>query len=234
MRLFTLFGIRVDLHITFLLLLGFYAYLGFQSGGPSGALRAVILVTLVFACVLLHELGHCLAARQRGIGVERILLFPFGGMAQFNRIPRSAADELYITIAGPAVNFILAGLFYGLLYSGLADTLPPNLAHPLAFLAWINLLLGLFNLLPVFPMDGGRILRALLSLRLSYLRATFWAVMVGKVLAAAGFVLALVYWQNYLLAGLLVFIFIVGEQEYRWVKYAEERRLQRDPDDERP
>jgi Zn-dependent protease len=155
-----------------------------------------------------------------GIGVHRILLMPIGGMAEFDRIPRQPGRELLITLAGPAVNFAIAAVLWVLLPSQLepeSDAMTAlDFGHLL--LQW-NLLMGVFNLLPAFPMDGGRILRAMLATRLNYVRATFWAVSVGKVLCVIGFAAAAFFEPMLML--LFGFIFFVGEMEYRAVKHRE-------------
>jgi Zn-dependent protease len=155
-----------------------------------------------------------------GIGVRRILLMPIGGMAEFDSIPRQPARELWITLAGPAVNFAIAAMLWLLLPDAPvpeSDAMTAvDFGHLL--LQW-NLLMGVFNLLPAFPMDGGRILRAALATRLNYVRATSWAVGISKVLCVIGFGLA-AYFEPMLML-LFGFIFFVGEMEYRAVKRRE-------------
>jgi Zn-dependent protease len=174
-----------------------------------------------FVCVVLHELGHCLAARRYGVGVSRILLLPIGGVAEFDGMPREPRREVVISLAGPAVNFVLAAALWLVLRvlpapAPSADDLPnalPGLAGSLDFLLSWNLLMGTFNLVPAFPMDGGRVLRALLAGKMDYVRATFWAATVGKVVAVAGAVGA--YFHQPMAILLFLFVFIVGEMEYR-------------------
>jgi len=216
-NLFRVFGIQLAVHASFLLLLAYWGYEGWQEGGVMGMAWSVGLILLFFGCVILHELGHSLTARRYGVNVPRILLLPIGGMAEFDRIPRKPAQELLITIAGPAVNFLLVALLLPLAWSGLfgAEEVPAySPAGLLGQLWYANLVMGVFNLAPVFPMDGGRILRALLASRLPYLRATWWAVMVGRVLAA-GLILFALYRGNYMLAVLFTFIIAAGNAEYR-------------------
>lgn len=218
LRLFRISGIQLAVHYSFFLLLAYIAYQGWQEQTMTGLVWSVLTVIAFFACVVMHELGHSFAARRYGVGVRRILLMPIGGMAEFDSIPREPSKELVITLAGPAVNFVIAALlwwpinhlpskiffysFYGLLYQ----------------LFWANLVMGLFNLVPVFPMDGGRIFRALLAIKLPYLRATRWAANVGKVLAVAGIGVMLFWLDNWLGAALFLFILMAGEAEYRAVK----------------
>lgn len=217
-NLFRVFGIQLAVHVSFLLLLAYFCWDGWREGGTRGALWELLLVTLFFCCVVLHELGHSLTARRYGVQVPRILLMPIGGMAEFDRIPRRPKSELLITIAGPAVNFTLAAVLVPMVWTDLwSDVAVPLYGHRqmLIELALANVVMGTFNLLPVFPMDGGRILRALLATRLDYLRATYWASLSGKILAAILALVAAFYFENPVLAVLFAFIFVAGDAEYR-------------------
>lgn len=220
-----LFGIQLEIHYTFVLLLAYYAYNGYQAAGPTGALAALITISLVFVSVVLHELGHSLTALRYGIPVPRIVLLPIGGMAQMARIPKEPKKELILTINGPLVNFVLAAILWGALQClperpGLHFfTLNPIDQIRLLFM-W-NIVMGLFNLLPIFPMDGGRIFRALLAMKLPYAKATFIAATVAKVLAGLGIAYALLISHDYLLAILLTFIWVGGEAEYKQVRLME-------------
>lgn len=216
-KLFKVFGIQLAVHFSFLLLLGYYGYEGWMEGGLPALLWSVGLIVLFFVCVILHELGHSLTARRYGVQTSRILLLPIGGMAELDQIPRRPAAELLITVAGPAVNFVLVALLLPFAWHGFFSEEEVALysAGGLVIqLCAANLIMGCFNLVPVFPMDGGRILRALLAIKLPYLTATYWAVMVGRVLAVllAGWAL---YRGNYLLAALFTFIYFAGAAEYR-------------------
>lgn len=215
--MFRVFGIQLAVHASFALLLAYAAYEGWQGGGAIGAAWSTGLILLFFGCVVLHELGHSLTARRYGVQVPRILLMPIGGMAEFDRIPRRPSAELLITIAGPAVNFVLAAAlafgFWREAFLG-APMEEFGLTELGAQLLWANLIMGTFNLLPVFPMDGGRIFRALLATRVDYLRATWWAVRVGKLLALLLSAAAL-YFGYYLAGVLFIFIFFAGDAEYR-------------------
>lgn len=207
-------GIQLAVHVSFFLLLAFNAWSGWDEGGWPGLLWDSAALLAFFGCVVLHELGHSFTAMHYGIGVRRILLMPIGGMAEFDGIPREPARELLITLAGPAVNFVIAGVLWVVVPSAPGQLQEGSLAEfGLLLLNW-NLLMGTFNLLPAFPMDGGRILRALLATRLPYLRATFWAASVGKVLCVAGAV-AGAYFQAPMVILLFGFIFLAGEMEYR-------------------
>jgi Zn-dependent protease len=169
------FGIQLAVHASFGLLLAYWGYQGWQEGGVLGMAWSVGLIVLFFVCVILHELGHSLTARRYGINVPRIMLLPIGGMAEFDRIPRKPSQELLITAAGPAVNFALVALLLPLVWrdfflsEGVEAYSPAGVTVQLVY---ANFIMGLFNLVPVFPMDGGRIFRALLAMKLPYLRAT--------------------------------------------------------------
>lgn len=212
------FGIQLAVHVSFLLLLAWFAYTGWQEGGAEGMGWSLLLITAFFACVVLHELGHSLVARRYGVQVPRILLMPIGGMAEFDRIPRRPAAEFLITAAGPAVNFALVAFLLPLVWGDLwsAEPVRPHGVQDfLLHLTGANAMMALFNLLPVFPMDGGRILRALLATRLTYLRATYWASLVGRGLALVFGALAAFHLSNWLLATLFAFIYVAADAEYR-------------------
>ena len=186
-RLGSAFGIPVYLHVTFLLLLGFIALSqGIAAGSPGAALGGVFFVLAIFGCVLLHEFGHALAARRFGIATRDVTLLPIGGLARLERMPDDPRQELWVAVAGPAVNVAIAGLLgIWLFLTGAAP------AAGLGFsggsfagqLMTINLALVAFNMLPAFPMDGGRVLRALLAQRTSYVAATELAAKIGKGMA---------------------------------------------------
>jgi Zn-dependent protease len=224
-NLFRVFGIQLAVHASFLLLLAYYGYDGWVAGGVPGLLWSVGLILLFFVCVILHELGHSLTARRYGVNVSRILLLPIGGMAQFDRIPRKPSQELLITVAGPAVNFALVAILLPLVWRNFFSDLEDSSYSLLDLgtqLCAANLVMGTFNLLPVFPMDGGRIFRALLAMKLPYLRATYWAVTVGKVLAVIFAALAAFYFKNPVSCVLFLFIFWAGDAEYKQTLHREE------------
>lgn len=219
-NLFRIFGIQLAVHASFVLLLGWFGWEGWQLGGLKGMGWSMLLIVLFFACVVLHELGHSLTARRYGVRTGRILLMPIGGMAEMDRIPRKPSAELLITIAGPAVNFVLAAGLLVVMWRDLwqSSEVTEYGLKDLGFqLLVANALMGAFNLLPVFPMDGGRIFRALLAIRLPYLRATWWAATIGKALAGILAVLALTWWDRPLMFVLFVFIFLAADAEYRQV-----------------
>src|SRR5262249_2613741 len=166
-------GIQLRIHLTFLLLIIWLAL------GSAGSL---IFVLLLFLCVVLHEFGHAIAAKAYGINTPDITLLPIGGVARLERMPEEPKQELVIAIAGPLVNVVIAACLY--LVIGARGQVGPETAvrsgDMLVGLFQINVWLLLFNLLPAFPMDGGRVLRALLATRLSYARATQIASTVGQ------------------------------------------------------
>ena len=208
-------GIDLYLHPTFLLLLAYtFAF--------NGGLPAALLTAAVFGCVLLHELGHALMARHYGIRTEDITLYPIGGVARLERMPRSAGPELLIALAGPAVNLVIAGgLFLGF---ELAPVGRSNvIGGLLAQLMVINLGLALFNLLPIFPMDGGRVLRALLSGPLGRLRATAVSAKIGQAIAIVGGLYFLITGE-WMLTVLSAFIYMAAAAELRGVRAEESRR----------
>ncbi len=218
MNLFRIRGIQLAVHFSFLMLLAFVAQQGWDEGGWTGMFWYVSLLLVFFTCVVLHELGHSFTAIHYGVGVRRILLMPIGGMAEFDSIPRQPSRELLITLAGPAVNFVIAATL--MLLIGMPEGWPAGGDFPadargfVQVVAHWNLVMGIFNLVPVFPMDGGRIFRAVLATRLPYLKATFVAATVGKVLAVVAVLIA-IFQKEYLVAVLFAFIFFAGEMEYR-------------------
>ncbi len=218
-NLFRVFGIQLSVHSTFFLLLAYAAYEGWSNGGGlSGLLWSLLLVLCFFFCVLLHELGHSLTARRYGVLVPRILLLPIGGMAEFDRVPRQPSAEFLITIAGPAVNFVIAACLLPFVFAGAFDPTPVTEFSPTeltATLFWWNLVMGIFNLVPVYPMDGGRILRSILALYLPYLRATWWAVVVARVVAPLLAAIGYFVFDSVMLPILFLFILYAGTMEYR-------------------
>jgi len=194
----TIVGIPIRIHATLILLLGWIAFAHWLGGlGPSATIVGVLLVAIVFAIIVVHELGHALMARRFGVHTRDILLLPIGGIASLERIPDRPAQELAIAVVGPAINVVLAGLLWaGIQLAGGSLTVNPSdpLGMALAVrLFWINLVLAGFNLLPAFPLDGGRALRALLALWLPRETATQIAAGLGKALAAVFAVIGLLY-----------------------------------------
>ena len=187
-RLGRLAGIDVKVHATFFLLVAWVGMTYWLAGqGVAGVLSGILFILLFFGCVVLHELGHALTARRFGVETRDIILLPIGGVARLDHIPDKPRQELWIAAAGPAVNVAIAtGLFVWLQITGgwepLKQMSMTGGATPQK-LAVLNVFLALFNLIPAFPMDGGRMLRAVLAMRLEYVQATQMAASIGQGLA---------------------------------------------------
>lgn len=235
-----LWGIPVRLHWTFLLL---FVALGMLASGREDAgpyfLWSSLMVLVIFLCVVLHEFGHALTARRFGVRTVDIILSPIGGIARLDRLPPRPVEEFLVAIAGPLVNVAIAALVYGVIWlagidlaEGLMALLGPDAQEGGEFsfaesflpaILFLNITLAVFNLLPAFPMDGGRILRALLAVRLGRLKATRIAAAVGQVLAVGLVLFGL--WQFSIITALIGgFIFITAMREYQGVQMDE--RLQ--------
>ena len=207
-------GVPVRLHFTFLLLLVFLVFIGI--GQKQSGAATVVYVLALFASVLMHEIGHTLVARHYGIRTLEIVMFPIGGISRPERMPKGR-EELFISLAGPLVNaLIAAALFAWLWLQGsfvrielLKEPTNANLAERIAI---GNLLLFLFNLLPAYPMDGGRILRALLALRKPENEATQIAATAGRRLAML-VILGGLLWGNFMLVFVGVFVYLGAWQE---------------------
>ena len=181
-------GIDVYVHATFLLLIGWVGYSHWLENQNWGdVLSGILFILALFACVVLHEYGHALTARKYGIKTRDITLYPIGGVARLERMPDKPIEELWVALMGPAVNVLIAaGLFVYLFFSrGLVPLNELTIASGsfLGRLMVINVSLVLFNLIPAFPMDGGRILRSILAMRMEYVRATQIAANIGQGLA---------------------------------------------------
>jgi Zn-dependent protease/CBS domain-containing protein len=194
-------GIQLRVHITFLLLIGLLAL---------GSAGAAMFLLLLFSCVVLHELGHAFAAKAFGINTPDITLLPIGGVARLERMPEEPLQELLIAVAGPAVNVIISSCVF-LTGGSFVYPLRPDMGLTDAILT-INVILVLFNLLPAFPMDGGRVLRALLATRLPYARATQIAANIGQACAFIFGLLGLMN-GNYMLIFIAFFVYIGASQE---------------------
>jgi Zn-dependent protease len=210
-------GIDVFVHPTFLLILLF-------PGVLAGGLVTLMLVLSVFGCVLLHEFGHALMARRFGIETEDITLYPIGGVARLRRLPRAPGAELLIALAGPAVNFAIVGALLLLGVLGVDQLMSDPMLAFLEQLLFVNLGLGLFNLIPAFPMDGGRVLRALLSGWLGRVQATSIAAAIGRMLAIAFGLSALLLTHNLMHVALAAFIYFAARGEEMQVYHEERRR----------
>jgi Zn-dependent protease/predicted transcriptional regulator len=230
-KLFKIRGIDIKMHFTFPLIL-IWAGLSFglfQNGGIEGAIYGVLVTSLVFAIVLLHELGHSIAAQYYRVPVRQIILLPIGGVAQLEEIPEDPKKELVIAAAGPLVNLLLGILLFliapllGQSFSArglfsLSEILGDlSFSSIFLYVFTTNLFIGLFNLIPAYPMDGGRILRALMATRLSYTRATSVAVTIGQILSW-GFGLWGFLNGNFFLIILAFFIYTGAAQEGKMVQ----------------
>jgi stage IV sporulation protein FB len=210
------FGSEIRIHLTFLILLGWIGAAGYAEGGPSGALDGMAFTVAVFACVTLHELGHAVAARRYGIATPDITLLPIGGLARLARMPERPSEEIVIALAGPAVNVVIF-LALALLAGATPDpgTMAGEEAGPAPFadrLAAVNLFLVVFNLIPAFPMDGGRVLRAALSIRLGRRRATEIAALIGQGTAFVFGALGL-FGGNAILVFIAIFVYLAASAE---------------------
>jgi Zn-dependent protease len=209
------FGIPVRLHFT-MVLLPLLAFNWIPVEGIAGVITWLALVVMLFGSVWLHELGHALTARRYGIQTQDIVLTPIGGMARVIGMPRKPKQEIAIAVAGPLVSIILAGLAQiALILASLVPGLPQVVFEGIALLHYINLMLGLFNLIPALPMDGGRVLRGFLALKRDHLTATQIAARVGRVLAITGGILALFWFNSWSLALISVFVYMAAGQEVR-------------------
>jgi len=214
-RLGGIAGISIYVHATFVLLLAWIAMVHLTAGHDLALMtQGLLLVACVFTVVVLHELGHALVARRFGIATRDITLYPIGGIARLERMPERPAQELLVAIAGPAVNGVLAlAIYVGLRLVGVGAGDDPLTigASFMVQLMWINLSLGIFNLVPAFPMDGGRILRAVLAFWVDRPRATVVAAYVGRGIAVVMGIVGLVW--NPMLAVIAVFVWMAAGQQ---------------------
>ncbi len=182
-----LFGTDVRVHLTFFLLLAWVGYAAFAEAGWPGAVSNILFVIALFACVVAHEFGHALAARRYGIKTPDITLLPIGGMARLERMPETPRHEIVMALAGPAVNvviFLILTVVFGARINSenMADLASPTADFAMR-LAVVNLFLAVFNMIPAFPMDGGRVFRAVLSLWMDRVAATRTAASAGQIVA---------------------------------------------------
>ncbi len=222
-RIARIAGTDIKVHVTFLLLLGWYAFAAWRTDGPAAALDGVQFLLALFGCVLLHEFGHILMARRFGVRTPDVILLPIGGVARLERIPDEPKQELLIATAGPVVTLVIALALYGWIRLGgeAPGWVPdPETGSFAARLMSLNVWLLAFNLIPAFPMDGGRMLRALLATRIGPVRATRAAAVLGQVLAG-GMILAGLS-GHILLAVIGFFVFVGASAE---VNAAETRAM---------
>ncbi|MFZ0707009.1 MAG: site-2 protease family protein [Candidatus Korobacteraceae bacterium] len=219
------FGVDVRIHLTFLFLLAFVWFTQSAALGTTGAARGLLLVLIIFGCVVAHELGHALVARHYGLVVRSILLLPIGGMTLMEEPgpeQSNPARDIRIAVAGPLINLVIAAIAAVAVLA-----LAPQVklwSQPFVFagnlprsLVWSNIFLGLFNLLPAYPMDGGRILRALFAERMDYVLATRRAVLIGQGMAMV-MILAGLAWNVWLVL-IGFFLFLGAQMEDRSVLF---------------
>lgn len=218
-------GIEVRLHFTFVLILGWVGISYYAERQVLGdALAGIGFILTLFGIVVLHELGHALAARRYGIRTRDITLLPIGGVARLERMPDDPREELVVALAGPAVNVLLATLIAGAMLAFTGTPIPGEVSFVggdlLRNLLWVNIALIVFNMIPAFPMDGGRVLRALLAMRMDYVRATQIAASIGQALALL-FVFAGLFVNPFLVfIGLFVWVGAAGEASMVQMKSA--------------
>lgn len=212
-------GIDISIHTTFLILIGWIGISAWLADHSFGAVvESVGFVLALFACVVIHEFSHALVARKYGIQTRDITLLPIGGVARLERMPEDPRQELWVAIAGPLANVVLSVILLVVLQltgglKSLAD-LSLQSSSFLARLTMVNITLALFNLLPAFPMDGGRVVRALLASRMEYTRATHYASVLGQVMA---FILGFI--------GLLFNPFLIFIAFFVWIGAAQESSM---------
>ena len=215
LRIGSLGGTAILIHVTFLLFLIWLGAIYYRQGGADAAWQGTIFIVLLFLCVLLHELGHVFAARRFGVQTRDVTLWPFGGIASMERMPEKPSQELMVALAGPAVNVVIAA---GLLL-WLGPRLNPEsltqIQDPAVSLAaklvGANIILVLFNMIPAFPMDGGRVLRALLAMRMGNARATELAATIGQGFAIVFGVVGIFYNPMLIIIALFIFLAASGE-----------------------
>jgi Zn-dependent protease/CBS domain-containing protein len=212
-------GTDIKLHITFILFLAWIFGANWAAGGMDQAWYSLAFMILLFACVVAHEFGHIFAARYYGIVTPDVTLLPIGGLARLERISEAPREEFVIAIAGPLVNVVIAGVlvvFFGArLDMGNLFVIESAKVSMIDRLAMVNIFLVLFNLIPAFPMDGGRVLRALLATRMGYVRATEIAAMIGQ-----GFAFALGFiglFSNFMLLFIAIFVYLAATSEAHFV-----------------
>jgi stage IV sporulation protein FB len=213
-------GTAIRIHVTFLLFLIWIFGASYAAGGSEAAWSGLIFLVLIFACVLAHEFGHIFTARAFGVATPDVTLLPIGGVARLERIPEKPMEEFLIAIAGPLVNVAIALVLVALagarLQSGAATAALDNAAIPmLDKLAAVNLFLAVFNMIPAFPMDGGRVLRALLSAKFGFVRATEIAASIGQGFAFLLGFIGLFY--NPILIFIAIFVYLAASAEAHMV-----------------
>ncbi|NNK19264.1 MAG: site-2 protease family protein [Maribacter sp.] len=217
-------GIKIKVHWTFLFIIIWVAFIEINQGGNlQSVLFNIALILVVFLCVVLHELGHALTAQHYGVKTKKITLLPIGGIASLEKIPEEPKQELLVALAGPLVNVIIALILYFVVpvQQFLADNVTNiienlnalTLSNFLFYLFTVNVLLVIFNLIPAFPMDGGRVLRALLAMNLGRVKATQIAASIGQSIAIVFLLLGMLFNPFLILIALFVFVGAYGENK---------------------
>lgn len=228
-RIATIFGIPILLHWTLGLFVLFFVWLAYREAlSPESILLVLGFIVSLYICILLHEFGHSLTAKRYGVKTRDIILSPIGGLARLESIPDNPFQEFKIAINGPLVNLIIASIIAIAIYLSGLPFLPEivdgivriDSTNFMQWLMYMNIGVFLFNLIPAFPMDGGRILRSLLSIKMGRTKATLWASSLGKILAVVfvGYAILKGYFMLILIGP---FIYLMAGQEYRQVKLAE-------------
>jgi Zn-dependent protease/CBS domain-containing protein len=224
-----LFGIPVRVHWLFLGLVAIFGVAGWMKGGPlpSGrllsAVVSVVYIVALFACVVVHELAHSLVGRRFGVKVESITLLPIGGVAAMEEMPRRPSEELLMAIVGPITSLAIGAVIAGIIYAirgpaGLLRPFDPLHGSLLSGLMWTNIVIAGFNLLPAFPMDGGRVLRAVLAHYMGQVQATQIAASLGQAVAVLLGLTGVLVWPNLWLVVIAIFIYIGAGQESQQVR----------------
>ncbi|WP_299441353.1 site-2 protease family protein [uncultured Aquimarina sp.] len=227
LHLGSVFNVAIKVHWTFLLIIVWVTFLELKSGGNvQNVLVSIFFILLVFVCVVLHEFGHILTARRFGVNTKKITLLPIGGVASMDRIPENPKEELLIALAGPAVNIVIAILlaffiplqmFFGQDSGALETTLDHvTIQNLVVYLFSVNIILALFNFIPAFPMDGGRVFRALLAMRMDRVRATAMAAGLGEIIAFVFLLIGVLY--NPFLILIALFIYFGANAENKLVQ----------------
>lgn len=216
-------GTSVRIHVTFFLLLAYIAWINYGDGGGSdAAIEGVTFVLVLFACVVAHEFGHIFAARRYGIRTPVVTVLPIGGVASLERMPQKPSQEIAVALAGPAVNIAIAAAIMLVTPDLSVENSYSVLSGGTTFfqeIAYANIFLAVFNLIPAFPMDGGRVLRALLSAWLGFRQGTRIAALLGQALAAL-FALAAIAYAMPILFLVALFVFLAAGAEARAVDRA--------------
>lgn len=212
-----LFGIEFRIHLTFLVLLLLVFVAGLSQKGMEAALTGVGFICAVFACVLIHELGHSLIARRFGKEAKSITLLPIGGVSTMEEMPEKPSQEITMSVVGPFINLAIAGILYLAVgwWAGVAlpDLYPGSASAFFASLIGVNIMLAVFNLIPAFPMDGGRVLRGVLALNMEYVQATSIAVSVGQAISVLFMLFGIFFNLWIALIGFFLYIGAGGEKQ---------------------